>query len=146
MLSKRLTHYVISAQPAEQAAYRKGFSTEDHLISVTLAIEKAKECNDPLWIALVDFEKAFDLVERRPLWEALCKQGVPKEYIILLKRLYEDQTAQVQAGNRSRSFSLKRGVKQGDPLSSLLAIAVMQACFEELHYKWDRLNSRRRGK
>ena len=42
-------------------------------------------------------------------------------------------------------FALKRGVKQEDPLSSLLFIAVMQACFHELHEKWAAANCKRRG-
>ena len=51
----------------------------------------------------------------------------------------------MQAGVKSRSFQISRGVKQGDPISSVLFIAVMQACFNELHLKWDRANQRRKG-
>ena len=36
-------------------------------------------------------------------------------------------------------------MKQGDPISALLLIAVMQACFEELQSKWMKANRRRNG-
>ena len=42
----------------DQAAYRKGYSTDDHLITVALLIERSWEFQSPLWFALVDFEKS----------------------------------------------------------------------------------------
>ena len=114
-------------QSVDQAAYRKGFSTEDHLLTVALLIENSREFHFPLWFALVDFEKAFDTVEHEPLWRLLAQQGLPPQYVTLLQRLYANQEASVQAVTRSKSFQITRGVKQGDPISALLFIAVMQA-------------------
>ena len=52
--------FILTQQSYEQAAYRKGFSTEDHLLSLTLLVEKAREWNSPVWLAFIDFEKAFE--------------------------------------------------------------------------------------
>jgi hypothetical protein len=145
IVCNRLLQFIIPAQGVEQAAYRKGYSTEDHLLTVTLMIEKSREYNVPLWIALVDFTKAFDTIEHTPLWRALQEQGVPEQYVNLLKQLYSDQQGYVQAGAPSRCFPISRGVKQGDPISSLLFIAVMQACFGKLEDKWHKLSQRRSG-
>ena len=114
-------------------------------MTVTLLIEKSKEYNFPIWLALVDFEKAFDSVEHAALWEVLEKQSVPEQYIYLLKFLYADQEAAVQAGVRSRTFPVGRGVKQGDPISGLLFIAVMQDILGSLQIKWEQANMRRTG-
>ena len=38
-----------------------------------------------------------------------------------------------------------RGVKQGDPISGLLFIAVMEVCFRDLKAKWASLNEKRSG-
>jgi len=145
ILCERLQVYLMPQQSVDQAAYRKGFSTEDHLFTVAQLIERSHEFNFNLWLGLVDFEKAFDMVEHTQLWETLLDQGVPQHYVLLLSLLYADQVATVQTDARSRSFKISRGVKQGDPVSALLFIAVMQACFGELQTKWTKLNCRRKG-
>ena len=44
----------------------------------------------------------------------------------------------------SRAFDLKRGVKQGDPISSLLFLAVMESIFRILKRRWNGLNTLRK--
>ena len=70
---------------------------------------------------------------------------VDDKYVAILQRLYEGQMAHVSVEVTSRQFPLKRGVKQGDPISGLLFIAVMEVCFRELKSKWAKLNERRSG-
>ena len=145
MLCNRMTAVLMRRQDVDQAAYRKGFSTEDHLITVLTLIERSREFSSPLWMALVDFEKAFDTVDHASLWRVLREQSVPERYIMLLGSLYDGQLASVQAGARSRSFPIQRGVKQGDPLSALLFIAVMQDLCGRLKIRWAKANYRRTG-
>ena len=45
----------------------------------------------------------------------------------------------------SRRSDITRGVKQGDPINSLLCITVMESCFRTLKKKWQTLNCRRAG-
>ena len=47
------------------------------------------------------------------------------------------------AGKESRRFDVERGVKQGDPISSLLFLAVMEVIFRRLKRRWHGLNTRR---
>ena len=95
MLCARLQDIIMQQQSVDQAAYRKGFSTEDHLLCTTLLVEKCAEWNIPLWLGLVDFEKAFDTVEHNTLWEALRELGVSEPYIGILQNLYAKQCATV---------------------------------------------------
>jgi len=145
MLCGRIKSSITGQQSVDQAAYRNGFSTEDHLLALTLLLETCAEWNLHLWLGLVDFEKAFDTVEHAPLWDALTELGVRAEYVDLIKMLYREQKSTVFSGSESRPFTLERGVKQGDPVSSLLFLAVMEVCFRRLKAKWNRLNSRRTG-
>ena len=146
MLCKRVTPFIIQHQSVDQAAYRTGFSTEDHLLTVSLLIEKSKEFNFPMWFALIDFEKAFDSVDHQALWDVLAKQAVPDHYIKMLQRLYDRQVAFVRAGKDSREFGIYRGVKQGDPISAILFIAIMQDLLGGLELSWERANARRKGR
>ena len=79
------------------------------------------------------------------MWDVLRSQGVEADYVDLLKVLYSSQTAAVVAGAESRSFNVQRGVKQGDPISALLFIAVMEAIFRKLKHKWNKAKARRKG-
>ena len=45
VLCDRLQLFLMPFQSIDQAAYRKGFSTEDHLLTVSKLIEKAREFN-----------------------------------------------------------------------------------------------------
>ncbi len=90
------------------------------------------EWDADLWIALVDFQKAFDTVEHDVLMKVLRDQGVSNGYVDVLQTLYAHQSANVCLTVESRSFSQGRGVKQGDPISALLFIAVLGACMDSL--------------
>ena len=145
MLCSRLEERIMSQQSIDQAAYRKGYSTDDHLLTLTLLLERSSEWNAEVWLALVDFEKAFDTVEHAALWAALLELGVDVAYIDLLKMVYSEQAATVSAGSESRAFNLGRGVKQGDPISPLLFLAIMEVLFRRLKARWNKLNARRSG-
>ena len=145
MLCARLEEKIISQQSVDQAAYRKGYSTDDHLLTLALLLERCSEWNAEVWLALVDFEKAFDTVEHTALWDALLELGGEAMYVDLLRVVYQDQAATVSAGLESRVFSLGRGVKQGDPISPLLFLAVMEVIFRRLKARWNKLNTTRSG-
>ena len=124
--------FCVRIQSPDQAAYRAGYSAENHLLIVTLITELCSEWRSELWLGLIDFEKAFDTVEHDVPWEVVKDQGLHPDYIDILKRLYDGQTAHVQAGAGSQRFPLLRGVKQGDPVSALPFTAVMEQCFRSL--------------
>ena len=89
-----------------------------------------------MWVAVVDFMKAFDSIEHDAIWKALSRQGVHDGYIQILKNLYRRQHGQVKTDKQSRLFQMSRGTKQGDPLSSLLFNAVLEDIFREVKKKW----------
>ena len=143
MLCERLSVFIMPLQAVDQAAYRKGYSTDDHSFVITQLIEKSNEYNFPLWMVLIDYTKAFDSVEHSKLWEVLRDQNVPDGYIRVLQNLYFQQTAYVKTDVCSEPFFINRGVRQGDPLSSLLFIAVMEHIFTRLKATWRKSNRRR---
>ena len=73
ILQTRIERTLDENQPREQAGFRNGFSTPEHLQALNQIIEKSNECSLPLCISFVDYEKAFGTVEHFAVLEALRK-------------------------------------------------------------------------
>ena len=95
-------------QPREQAGFRSGFSTIDHIQVISQLKEKADEYKIPLCFAFVDYEKAFDSIEFNPLFESLENQGVEAAYITLLRD--NGATSTLKLHRDSDKIKLQRGV------------------------------------
>lgn len=121
-------------QPREQAGFREGFSTTDHLQTINQLIEKHNEYKKPLYLCFIDFTKAFDTVEHSSIWTALSNQNIHPTLIKTFRNIYKNNTAKVKTDKLGREFHLKRGVRQGDPMSPPLFSAVLEDIFERL--KW----------
>ena len=136
LLYNRLEPHLDKYQPPDQAGFRHNYSTDDHLFTTTIIHERSHEWQLPLWVSAVDFKKAFDTIDHQRLWQALHNQDVPPQYIRLLQSLYSDQSAAVKTDKLSRHFHIQRGVKQGDPLSSLLFNSLLEDIFSVLKRRW----------
>ena len=79
---------------------------------------------------------SFDSVFPKSLWTALVAQQLPKEYMSLSQKLYWDQSGTVKRDRTNRSFPLRRGTKQGDPLSPVLFNAVLEHAMATIKAKW----------
>ena len=110
----------------EQAGFRPGYSTIDHIQVVSQLQEKANEYNIPLCFAFIDYEKAFDSIEFVPLFSALENQGVDKAYVNIIRNLYNGATATLKLDRESDKIDLKRGARQGDIISPKLFTSCLQ--------------------
>jgi Reverse transcriptase (RNA-dependent DNA polymerase). len=77
VLTRRLIKNLDEQQPCEQAGFRTGLSIADHIQTINQVIEKVQEFNLPLYMAFVDYSKAFDSVEHYKSF-MLCKTKVWK--------------------------------------------------------------------
>jgi hypothetical protein len=74
-----------------------------------------------LYLCAVDFEKAFDSVDRKLLWDALQHAGIGGTMLRAIQAMYADVPVCVNtAEGLSGCFQSVLGVKQGCPLSPLL--------------------------
>ena len=138
MFGQRLELILEPQLSFDQAGFRKKCSTVDHVFALAQVAEKVEEYRQEVWVAVVDFMKAFDSIEHEAIWTALSKQGVCQVYIRVLQNLYRDQQGQVNTDKPSRKFPITRGTKQGDPLSTLLFNAVVEDMFRDVREKWSK--------
>jgi hypothetical protein len=74
-----------------------------------------------LFVCQIDFEKAFDRVNRELLWARLEERGVTGTALDALQRCYERVEMRVKVnGVTGEAFLSAHGVKQGCPLSPTL--------------------------
>ena len=96
ILTNRLAKLLDENQPKEQAGFRSGYSTIDHLQTMNQLIEKTTEYNKPLCLGFVDYEKAFDSVEQTAILNSMRKQGANEHIINLLQNIYTQGTAVIR--------------------------------------------------
>ncbi|CAH2103972.1 unnamed protein product [Euphydryas editha] len=107
----------------------------DHIQTLEQVIEKYREYNRPLYVAFIDYSKAFDTISHSSIWNALQQSNINCKYINILKYIYTKSTSRVKLESRGDEINIERGVRQGDPLSPKLFIAVLENIFQKLDWK-----------
>jgi hypothetical protein len=106
---------------AGQSGFRLKRGTTDATFVLNYLIDKYDSNMKPLFVAFVDFKKAYDWIDRGLLWDCLSKLGVHGTCLEALKSMYNDVSLRVRInGQLGSQFNSDMGVKQGDPLSPLL--------------------------
>jgi len=72
----------------EQAGFRQGRGTKDHITNLRILLHKAREHQQLLYMCLVDFKKALDSISHHKLWVTVMDMGYPLHLIDLLAKLY----------------------------------------------------------
>ena len=61
----------------EQAGFRQDRSCTDHIATLRIIIEQSLEWQSPLHFVFIDFQKAFDSVDRDVIWRLMQHYGFP---------------------------------------------------------------------
>ena len=116
----------------QQAGFRKGRSCTDQIATLRIIIEQSAEWNSSLFINFIDYEKAFDSVDRESLWRIMRHYGIPAKIVNLTKRMYDNTTCRVlHDGQLTDSFEINTGVRQGCLLSPFLFIMTIDWLMKE---------------
>ena len=79
-----------------QAGFRKGRETRDQSANIHWTIEKARELQKNIHCCFIDYVKAFDCVDHKPLWKINKEMRTPDHLTSLLRNQYVGQEAAVR--------------------------------------------------
>ena len=108
---------------AEQAGFRKDYSTVDHIFTLMSMIKKCLygHKRSKFYVAFVDYQKAFDTVDRDKLCTVLERLQTSTKMINIIKGMYNSVKSCVRWGSDlSEYFDCPSGVKQGCLMSPLI--------------------------
>ncbi|VDP60649.1 unnamed protein product [Schistosoma curassoni] len=110
----------------QQAKFRKDRSCTDQIATLWIIVEQSIEWNSSLYINFIDYEIAFDSVDRTTLWKLLRHYGVPQKIVTIIQNSYDGSHWKILHGRQlTTSFEIKTGVRQGCLLSPFLFLLVI---------------------
>ena len=137
ILNKRLTTWIEENGiiGESQAGFRKTYSTIDHVFTMFAIIQRQLLFHKKLYVAFIDFKKAFDSVIREKLWAILHKRGIRNRSRMhrAIISMYSVVKARVRVGgDLTEFFMCPRGVKQGEVCSPVLFTLFIEELANEI--------------
>ena len=97
-----------------QFGFQKGKSTVDCIFTLHSIISKTLDAKEKLYCVFVDYEKAFDKVDRSLLWHKLIKEKVSSKLVKGLSSMYTVVKSCIRfQSSRSRFFQFTYRFKTG---------------------------------
>ena len=123
ILTQRLTKYCETNKilGMEQAGFRRHEESVAQATALYEAIRRRLAKDLPTIGLFIDFKKAYDTVPHDVLFERVRGIGVQGRFMGFVEELYANSELKVRLkGQESRAIRVRRGVRQGCPLSPLL--------------------------
>ncbi|GJT45806.1 putative RNA-directed DNA polymerase, eukaryota, reverse transcriptase zinc-binding domain protein [Tanacetum coccineum] len=127
LLANRLSKVIDKVVSKEQSAFISGRQILDGPLIISEIIQWYKKRKKKMLIFKVDFEKAFDSLSRNYLDFILASLGFGSKWRSWIRACLHSSRASILInGSPTSEFSIKRGLRQGDPLSPFLFILIME--------------------
>ncbi|KAF5341050.1 hypothetical protein D9611_006157 [Ephemerocybe angulata] len=109
------------ALPGSQNGFRKGYRTNNNVLVLQAAVDKAKAQGRPLYAVFVDLTNAFPSAHHATLWLKLRRLGAGGRMFDWLRWIYGEMTYFVlHDGEKSDEFKSSVGILIGDTCSPIL--------------------------
>merc|ERR1711888_425731 len=94
--------------------------------------EKRGKKGKVLYLAFIDFKKAYDSIDRKKLIEVLIEFKINPKIIDLIVQMYKDDHTIIKLGNMNEKIEVTGGIRQGCCISTLLFKMVTFKIIEKL--------------
>jgi len=136
ILSNRLSEIMESKLGEYQAGFRPNRSTVDNIFILRQMYEKCYEHNIKLHNAFIEFNQAFDSINRSTIVQALKEMQIPGKIVRLVNMVTQHTKAKIKLNNEyMEQIDVKTSIKQGDPLSTILFNTVMEMLMRKLEIR-----------
>ena len=127
VLAFRLQLFLTKLVHPDQKAFVKGRSLHHHVRFLSDLQDLVTARDEEAYAMFLDFEKAYDRVNWNYMFQVLDRMGCGGAFSAWVKLLYTKPQAHLMLnGYAQDALSPTRGVKQGDPLSALLFLLVIE--------------------
>ena len=114
ILLERMKDTLDGALRENQACFCKNRSCVDQIAALRIVVEQSEEWSSPLLVNFIDYEGAFDSVNRGTLWGLMRHCGIPERLVDLVKSSYDVTYCQVfHEGQLTDRFEIGTGVRKG---------------------------------
>lgn len=123
ILNSRLTSFLDenSILNENQAGFREGYSTIDHILTLHLLLEYMKFNKNTMFCCFMDLSKAYDKINRIKLFQKLELFDIKGKFFNVVLSMYSQTKSLLKCnGLYTNSFNCNIGIRQGENLSSLL--------------------------
>ena len=139
-MAARLLHKIITKRieknvtlnPRQKAFLRRDGIAENIFLLKNIISSHTNHCRQ-LMVCFLDVSKAFDSVSHDSIIASARRAGIPEVELNYINNLYKDSTTRFKLdGGNSEKINIRRGVKQGDPLSPMLFNTVIDYVLSKL--------------
>lgn len=121
LLLNRLEPQIDSKLGEYQGGFRRNRSCIEQILSIKLILKYYNARPKNIFISFIDFQKAYDSVDRETIFDTLKEYQVDQKTINLIKLTLTNTISKVKfLGEVSEPFQIKTGLRQGDGLSPIL--------------------------
>jgi len=119
-----------------QAGFSQGRRIEDNLMILKYCIEETYKKKKSLYIAAIDFSKAFDSLDRKEMIEVLKNYNIDSNIVNQIAKIYRNDWTEIYLREgMTESIDITSGIRQGCTGSALLFKLVTYEIMQELDEK-----------